>query len=350
MGREATLAAFREKYPQYKDLSDDALGTSLAAKYPAYADLAPKAAAKTAPATEEPILPGAVKDVLGVSGRPGAVPLTGAPGTKTPLGVVLKPEGALERLTQAAVTTPAILAGGEALGVLGAPAALGRIAASGLIGGAEAKAQGRSFGYGALLDAIVAGMTEGAGTALMKAPKVGAEALADPIMRARAALRYATEAPDKALAGLRARLPKGAWLNVPSLSKSRLTVDDAVAKLAKMEGNAYQQARAEIASEMNRLDVQRVTGPKPLAGAVFKHETSPERFTPRSTALQRVAEQVATLPREQAAPLRAAWDTAMMEDVYGVPLGAIAGAALKEAPGALLRRIPGRELIPWASE
>lgn len=40
MGRPETLAAVREKYPQYADMSDDQLGSALAAKYPAYADLA----------------------------------------------------------------------------------------------------------------------------------------------------------------------------------------------------------------------------------------------------------------------------------------------------------------------
>src|SRR5437867_2685056 len=42
-GRAATLAAVREKYPQYADMTDDALAGALAAKYPVYADLVQKA-------------------------------------------------------------------------------------------------------------------------------------------------------------------------------------------------------------------------------------------------------------------------------------------------------------------
>lgn len=40
MGRTETLAAVREKFPQYGDMSDDQLGDALAAKYPEYQDLA----------------------------------------------------------------------------------------------------------------------------------------------------------------------------------------------------------------------------------------------------------------------------------------------------------------------
>lgn len=42
MDRAATLAAVREKYPQYNDMSDDQLGNALADKYPKqYGDLRP---------------------------------------------------------------------------------------------------------------------------------------------------------------------------------------------------------------------------------------------------------------------------------------------------------------------
>src|SRR3989442_16024722 len=54
------------------------------------------------------VLGGAVADTLGISGRPGAVPLAGAPGSKTPLGVVPKPEGGAEQLTSMAVRSPPV--------------------------------------------------------------------------------------------------------------------------------------------------------------------------------------------------------------------------------------------------
>jgi len=104
--RTATLKAVREKYPQYADMTDDALGRALATKYPAYADLAPAPSAVAsrpmppAPPMIAPgtILSGALKETFGMGERPGAVPLTGTPETKTPLGVLLKPEGVAEHL------------------------------------------------------------------------------------------------------------------------------------------------------------------------------------------------------------------------------------------------------------
>ena len=75
------------------------------------------------------VLGGAVADTLGISGRPGAVPLTGTPGTKTPLGVVLKPEGVPEHLASMAVQAPLVAAGGGLATAAKVPAALGRIAA-----------------------------------------------------------------------------------------------------------------------------------------------------------------------------------------------------------------------------
>src|SRR3990167_4047615 len=424
--RTATLKAVRGKYPQYADMTDDALGRALATKYPAYADLAPAPSAVAsrpmppAPPMIAPgtILSGALKETFGMGERPGAVPLTGPPETKTPLGVLLKPEGAAEHLAQAAVMAPGLAAAGGAGAALGVPAAVGRVAAAGGLGAARAALAGEDATWGGIVDALVAAGTEGGMGVLppLGLPRMfGVPSLADLAEKMRstkAGLRHATEAPMQAFDMLRARLPKGKWLNVPTLAKAAprttreaatrsieplrpspttpseagyhyhatnennaaeiarsglkthkpsygtdqsvwpdggvqrrsyltpragvayqfsstegrpvllrvrndrgafrgdgtgdtyvreaipakhieianadgtwrplqesrairgtkelLTVDEAVKRLAELTGPEYRVARAEIASELSRLDVQRVTGPKPLAGAIFK--------------------------------------------------------------------------------
>lgn len=306
------------------------------------------------------VLWGAVLDTLGLTDRPGAVPLTGRPGVKTPLGVVLNPEGVAEHLTQAAVVTPAIALGGAGLGALAesipaianvarfAPAA-GRIATSGAVGGGEAAAQGRDVTMGTMLDAVVAGLSEGAAAALRFAPKVGVENVAEPLRAARRGLQWATEAPEKALDIIADRLPKGRWLNVPSLSDKAMTVKEAVKKLAQQTEETYRIARQEIASEMTRLDIQRLTGPKPTAGAIFKDVTAKKRWITEGTPFQRVADAVAPYLKDNA--LRSAWDALWLSEVSpGVPLGAVAGAAVAEAPGAVGRHIPGGRIIEHAVE
>src|SRR5262249_38266189 len=97
------------------------------------------------------ILGGALADTFYASKRPGAVPLTGAPGTKTPLGVVLKPETPLEYATSAAVTAAPVAKAGMLA------ARLAQIARYGPIVQAAAGAGGRilaSAGLGAAGGAV----------------------------------------------------------------------------------------------------------------------------------------------------------------------------------------------------
>src|SRR5207247_1840544 len=114
---------------------------------------------------------------------------------------------------------------------------------------------------------------------------------------AKRTFEWATRAPTEALTALRARLPAGQWMNVPSISGAKMTADEAIDELKRLTGNEYRQARDEIASELSRLDKQRVTGPKPVAGTVFKQRTSPERFTPPAepsgSTMERVAAKAA---------------------------------------------------------
>src|SRR5439155_17572721 len=133
---------------EYADMSDDALGVALARKFPKeYGDLAPAVKDLGPPAKTPDLpggivanLPGALKETFGAGTRPGAVPLTGTPEAKTPLGVVLKPEGALERATSAAVQAPLTAAAGGPVG---------RIAISAGLSAAEQAAKGNDpLGWG----------------------------------------------------------------------------------------------------------------------------------------------------------------------------------------------------------
>lgn len=292
------------------------------------------------------VVSGAVLDTLGLTDRPGAVPLTGTATTKTPLGVVLKPEGLGEAAVREAVLAPAT-----------ATSLPGRLAISAGLGAAEQLASGKGLGeagYAALLDAVTAGTFEAAlGVGGAVAKKV-----AKPLLEAREvaagaqrAFEWATAAPGEALAALRSRFP-GARVLIPSIDKTaKITLDAAAERLSALTGNAYKQARAEIADWMNRLDKQRT--PKPRAGSVFKEFTSKERYPPRAmpsgTPQQRAASAVADVAG--APVVRGAVDVAATTpmDEEGTPVGlvpasALAGAAvggahsLSKALGLLFQR------------
>lgn len=300
---------------------------------------APKA--PTPKADNHGVIVGGVLDTLGMTDRPGAVPLTGNAQTKTPLGVVLKPEGIAEGAIREAVLAP-----------LTAKSLPARLAITAGLGGAEQLASGKGLeaaGYGALLDAIVAGTMEGAmgaGRLAAGAVGTGARKLAreyldgqDAAAAAKRGFEWATKAPSEALDALRARFP-GAKVFIPSIDpKAKITLDEAVQSLSQMTGNAYKQARAEIAYWMNTLDKQKV--PKPKAGQVFKASTSPERFTPPAAPQGRAIDRAAAGVAEGAdkvvdvagnKALRGAIDVAATtKDEDGRQVGLIPAAALADA-------------------
>jgi hypothetical protein len=102
---------------------------------------------------------GALSDIAGTSGRPGRTPLTGDKGTKTPLGVVLKPEGAAETAASMGVQIPAVYAAGR-MGGAAVPiaartgAAISRILASSGIGAASDEDPSAGAARGAVSGAI----------------------------------------------------------------------------------------------------------------------------------------------------------------------------------------------------
>lgn len=225
---------------------------------------------------------------------------------------------------------------------------VGRMVGAGLVGaGREAAGGGdaQSVLFSGLLDAVVGGLTEGAmkvagSGAKVAGVKLGLKEWGAPVR----AFEYASKAPKEVLDTLAERLPSGKWVNAPSLSKQPMTFKEAVEKLVDAKqgkkGLDYQVARAEIAHEMNRLDIQRVTGPKPLAGQVFKKGTSPERFDPSD--FSRFAESARRAIGSNTG--RSIADALTTTPIEGAPLGAWAGAFL--LPQMLAEKVPGaRQLI-----
>lgn len=269
---------------------------------------------------------GGIADTLGLTDRPGA---------RTPVDVLVRPKGVAEHVAQGMVTAPLIAAGGLAAGaaakglplVAKAAPVVGRIVAAGGIGAGQAAANDRSALWNGVLDAVVAGVTEGAlggGGRLLKG--------------AGAAVRgseWAKGAPAQALAAIRARVGNGRWVNAPSMSPTALTPTEAVERLATLRGPAYRQARAELASEFNRLDMQMAAGgPRPAAGQVFKDQTA--KYLVEPSGFARVAEAVRRGTASTAG--RSAADAAMIAPALGgLPLGLGVGMATTELPSLVTR-------------
>lgn len=334
MGREETLTAVREKYPQYADMADDALGTALAAKFPQYADLAPKAGKpEPAPVSLKNIVQGAL-DTFSDKPLGGAKEHT----IRRPVDVVYKPEGTLEHLAQIAITAPTIAAGGMGAGALatrmGAPALIeaaapvvGRALTSGAFAGAEKGAKGGTawdIAKSAVTDAALSAGTEGVIGTVLKKPGAAVRAF-----------KNATEAPvGEALSQAEQRVGKSAWMTIPSISKSPITAREAAESLQKLEGSAYTVRLEEIATEMNRVQAKAgIAGPK--AGDLFRQLVSDKRYTPNFGA--RFIEAVRTNPLA-----RGLADT----PVEGFPLGALAIGAGADKFGDIAKHIIPHAVIP----
>ena len=331
------LAKVRAQYPQYADIPDAELAHKIVTKYPQYQDLLGDVAAQ-----RDPYLRGVPKEP-GSPGPPEQVTGEGAP---------------MSTLLTTAATAPLAMGGGALAARLGVPAVLGRVGAVGAAGAGRRMAEGQTGMepvWGGLLDAIVAGLTEGVvsvttggGKIPLTNIKVGLKEWGAPSR----AFEWATKAPRKAIDMVASRLPKTPVLNIPSMSAKPMTVDDAVAKLAKMTGAEYQIARAELASELSRLDIQKfiptasgqfVKGPGPSAGSVFKKFTSPERFEPSGFA--NLAE---GLREALSGPTgRSVADALATSPIAGIPAGALGLAAI--AP-SLVRHLPGGKQIVGEEE
>jgi hypothetical protein len=86
---------------------------------------------------------------------------------------------------------------------------------------------------------------------------------------------------------------------------------------------------------MNRIDAQKLTGPKPLAGSVVAKNTAKDRFAPSGGA--RVAEGMRGVIGDERT--RAAVDAVATQDLEGgVPVGVLAIPAA-QGFGALARKL-----------
>lgn len=266
---------------------------------------------------------GGIADTLGLTDRPGA---------RNVAQVLMNPEGTAETVASTLAKGGAIGAAGGGLGLvaarLGAPLLAqgaaqiaGRVGAAGATGAGAAALRGEDPFWGGVIDAAVAGILgEGGAKVLSSGMRVGPVALG--LKEWGAPARAFAEAPAKAVDAfdiIKSRLPAGNWFNVPSLGAARMSAQDAIAKLAEKTGAAYVQARAELASELSRLDMQRLTGPNPLAGALFKRLTPAGRETASSGA--RLAESARKALGAQSG--RTAMDTAATHDIGGAPAGAV---------------------------
>ena len=284
--------------------------------------------AKPTPPDTRGVVSGAIADTLGLSGRPGAVPLTGAPGTTTPAGVLLNPQTPLEHLARFAVAAPAIGLAGAGAGAA-VPAALSpaaaiaaRIAASGALGAGTAAAKGESVTRGAAMDAALAALTEGAAGMI---PRLGwrrysLQGAAEPVQTRR-------EMPAKAAEQLvtKANLSPGRYLNIPALAPGKLTIREAASLLSQKSGMDYDQALVALMKELARTPAARKAGAAQLWS----------RWVPRQVPDSRMRELAYWLTRGarpgEVAPIRAALEGAGTAPVGepSVPVGipaAILGA------------------------
>lgn len=317
--RKATLARVRSMYPMYKDMSDDELGVALAQKYEQYKFLAPVVA---------PSEPGAARDTVSGPSSPNQVLASVLnPGQPGPLNMAQRVGNAV---LPPLVTAPAIAAGGE---LLPAAPAIGRALASGAVGGAKALSQGKSAGgvaWDAVVDTLLGGASEGAAglATRLKIPFTGMPSLkeaGEKVPRAAAGYAGAGKAIDKASDMIAARLPKGAWLNLPAIDSSkRLTLDEAVKALKEMKGAEYEVARKQLIYQLNAADQAMVKGgvkplTKPYSGQIFGQVSPKERFTYRGTPGERAATKALDLSRNPMG--RAALDAEATDEsvVPGVP-------------------------------
>ena len=327
-----------------------------------------------APFQPKTALGAGVLETLGLGSRAGA---------KTPVQVLTKPEGAAERVTQAAVEMPLIMLGGALMPAAALPAWIGRIAMSGALGGAKAAAKDQSIPTGALLDLAASSLGEAipGGIASRLAKRQGIPKAMEEFAGKAAAYKWATEAPSKALAALKHRLPKDAKIVVPSIDPAKkIPLEQAVEELGKREGPAYQVLYSEIVDWINRLELSKramgtttvpagvrqtaervakqlgttvddpmvrkmlegmkvippggalpvaaeaAAAPSKSAGELFAGATSPFRAAPTPVTARGAARAL------QAPALRSAVDVAATEDVGGMPaalpLAAVAGQAL----------------------
>jgi hypothetical protein len=364
MDRNAVLAGVRAKYPMYSDLSDDVLAGKLAAKYPQYRDLVQTAEPRVIQegGSTPRNVPGPASHPWVQVNKAASDPSMQIPGTEDlPHPAEVIATGASIPLTM----------GGGALGAKLLPqlpkvgAALGRIGSSGILGAGEAAVKGgdplasggQAAGISAAWEAIL-------GT-VPHLPKLKLAARAGDLEKREWSFENAKNAVNVAYKKLSPYVPKGAWMELPSISKKPLTFQQATNRLANLERVDFDVARAEIQEALKKVP-SALSGPAlnpPVKASValgsqpirpspdamaasFGARTSETPFTPRSTPMERFARGTVGAMGDNA--VRAGVDTTARqepEDLSGVSMGAvpliIAGDYIGSGLNSLAQKIVG---------
>jgi hypothetical protein len=267
---------------------------------------------------------------------------------RTALDVMLNPQGVPEHLLSIPASA-ALFGGGAKLAQMGAQAAnlpawvqraapaIGRIATGTGESAAAAAVRGESpgkiaaeAGKGGLATTVTEGLLSGLD------PK-------GTLRAGRRAFEEAKDLPGQALDLLRGRLKTRSLfgggvtlpsqISVPSIQRAKMTVQEAVDKLATLRGPAYQQALKEIEQGMNALDKTKLTPPagtafRELVAQTLKEPQQGIRGAMQSPAGRSIADALATSP------------------IYGMPALGVAGAFANpgSVPDLAMRYVRG--LIP----
>jgi hypothetical protein len=235
----------------------------------------------------------------------------------------------------------------------------GRVGVQSAAGAVKSGAKGENPLWGAFVDALTTGATEGLLSlipGLAKIPKVTRSLgeMAEKVRSTRGGEASVAPRIDKAIDLVRSRLPSKPFLNVPALDKTKLlTLDEAAAllKAKGLTGEQFQLARAQLVHALNAAEAGavkagvRATGQsapvKPYAGSIFGKFSPQEHFTYRPSGPERAAESI--VGGIESPAVRSAIDAATTTDVGGprsnLPIGTAALGAAGSSFGDIAKTI-----------
>lgn len=245
---------------------------------------------------------------------------------------------------------------------------LGRVGAQTAAGGIRSASKGENPLWGAFVDALVTGASEGLMAlvpGLAKVPKVTRSLgeMAEKVRSTRAGEASVAPRIGKAVDLIRKQLPTKPFLNVPALDKTKLLTLDEAAKALQakgLTGEQFQIARAQLVHALNEAEKTgaaqgvRLAGQpaptKPYAGSIFGKFAPKEHYIYRPTGAEQVAEDVVGGLASSAG--RSLADIAANTDVGGesgnMPLGAVPilkGLSGLQSGATTLKGLAGR-IIP----
>ena len=269
-------------------------------------------------------------------------------------------EGALPSAMTAA-TIPLAGAGGQVAAKL-APAvpklaaAVGEAVTQGSLGAAEQMVEGASGAHATHTGMLDTATSLGTSALMSLIPAKKLLGLTKPMKELiedfkdrEKAYKLATDSIKTAFDKIGDRIPAGKWMNLPSISKTKVTAKEAQAALERLEGPEFEIARKEIISELNRLDIRNpklgrgeVKNPRAsYAGQEFETRVKDFRQKPTMKPEEKTAQR-AISALNAARPVASTLTTRPVEGTGGVPFGALAVNAMA---GGIPRHIPGGRII-----